>query len=401
MRIFLRFDRIYLIPIIVISIFYLLPAILSVIHEDNSIAMQLLFLSLLAIFTYYMSFKYLSVIYLQNFLKLLKKIEGNWRFCAWIILGFYLISILYACITSPDIALFAAFKGASLTELANLREEFLRVRTGLGKIPLYFYTICIISIIPLIITQMFLLKKPERYWVLFLFVFSLTLTLEKGRTLVALLPLIVLFLNQGSTKKTVGFLILLITIICLVSFFARGGLSHAHTNENSVLTKYNIFNDKKSQIYYLINRVVYIPYTTAIDWLDFKKRVLHGQETHGQSIGFIAWLMGKKKIYLEKEVFAFEWGQNSTGTGTANTAYYIDAYVNFGLWGIVLYSCIIAFLVKLCLASGNKAIMATLTVSLYYLCFHGLTAMLFSGGLIFLLFIALLCTHKQSGLLVV
>jgi hypothetical protein len=404
MRLFLKFNHIYLIPIWIIILFYIIPSALGVFSMGNPNAYQLFLLSIFAIFSYYLSYNCLNLQKLSDYLSKIKKIEGDWKKWAWVIFSIYFAVIFYACINAPQIALIASFKGASISDLSVLREQFLRTESGLGKIPLYIYTICITSIVPLLITQIFLTQKRTRFLILGLFVLSLILTLEKGRALVGMLPLIVWYANKGNLKKAYTICAVLILVIGMVSVVARGGFTNSNTSSTpdkmaGVPDKYNLFSGKTSQFYYIINRVLYIPYMTAIDWLDYREQILNNEKIYGRSIGLIARIMGWEKIYLEKEVFTFEWGQNLTGTGSANTAYYIDAYLNFGLWGIALYSCILAIIIKFCIASQNEALMSTLGIPLYYVCFHGLSAILFSGGLFFLLLIALFGIQKDTSTL--
>ncbi len=403
MNFFLNYNRIYLIPIYLIIFYYIFPIVMVVIYKSGNINSQLLFLSLLAICTYYLTYRSIKMSFLSKFLSKIRKIEVNWEIWAWVIFCLYLSVVIYACVTVPEVPLFAAFKKTAVYKLSLLREQFLRTSTGYAKIPLYIYTICINSIIPLILTQMFLDKKPKRFILLFLFLFTLMLNLEKGRTLVALLPLIVFYVNEKKPMKAFSVGILLVSIILCMSFLSRGGLSNEPMDKSAVLqNKYNLFADnssklsKLSQAYFLINRVCYIPYMTAIDWLDYKKIKLNDNLVYGQSISLVSWITGKEKINLEREVFSYEWGQFETGTGSANTVYYIDAYLNFGIFGVLLYSILLAILIKIGIASQNKSIMATMTVTLYFICCNALPAMLFSGGLMFLLFIATFFRQKSG-----
>ncbi len=400
MNFFLRFNHIYLIPVWVILFFYTTPSMLGVFSSGNANAYSLFLLSILAVFSYFIGYKWFSIKEVQVAMKLFKNYQVNWEVWAWVALSIYFTVIGYACFKAPQIALFASFKGASIMDLSILREQFLRTGVGFERVPLYIYTICITSVIPLIIAQLFLTKKRTRFVILFLFILSLLLTLEKGRALVGMLPLIVLHANRGKLKKSYTILACLIVVIAITSILARGGLTNADGGNMpdkmaSVPEKYNVFPGKTGQAYYLINRVIYIPYMTAIDWLDYKNQILNDRKMHGQSIGAVAKLMHLEKINLEREVFAFEWGQNMTGTGSANTAYYIDAYLNFGVIGVVLYSFLLAFIIKICVASNNKALICTLPIPLYYVCFHGLSVILFSGGLGIFMTIALFTVQKK------
>lgn len=333
----------------------------------------------------------------------------GWSLFAFLVLLSYFSVIVYAVVTAPGIALFEALRGASVSEVSGLREEFLRSREGWEKGLLYVYVIGVSAFMPLVISQLFMVRSKWRFAVLGAFLFSLALTLEKSRALVAMLPLVVIFVNSGKAKKAYFVMVWLVLVIVLVSALARGGLSSGEVapEDNPLLgvpDEYNLFVGESSQIYYIINRVWYIPYVTAIDWLRYREIILSGENTLGRSISPIAWITGEERISLEQEVFAFQWGQNETGTGSANTAFYVDAYLTFDYLGVIIYSIILAFFVRVCVCSANKALIACLVISLYSVCFNSFSGVLFSGGLGFIFILALFCrivgvdadSHKRN-----
>lgn len=390
----LEFRNIYLLPILAIALFYIVPAFLGMLIGENNFSFELFFLSVSSVFIYFFSYKIFCGHWFSALYNSVLKIRVGLDVFSWFILAIYFLVILYACLTAPDIALFAAIKGVSLTEISGLREEFLRTREGWEKGLLYVYAICVSSLVPLVIAQMFISKSKWRFYVLFAFLFSLALTLEKGRALVAMLPLIVIFVNLGNRKKAYIIALLLVALISIVSLVARGGLASSENAGDAnplsgVPDEYNLFAGETSQFYYIVNRVWYIPYATAIDWLRYRVIKLNDESTEGMSISAIAWATGEERVSLEQEVFTFQWGQNETGTGTANTVYYVDAYLTFGYFGVFLYSLLLAFCVRVCVCSRNKALIACLAISVYYVCFNSLSAVLFSGGLGFIFLLAL------------
>lgn len=398
----LEFRNIYLLPVLAVSVFYIIPSVLGVFFGEREQAPVLLFLSILSILSYLIFYVMFSGVWFSRLLRTVPKLPMSWRAFNLTILTVYFAVIIYASLTAPGIALFAAFQGVGLAELSGLREEFLRTREGAERALTYIYAIGVTSLVPLVIAQMFVDKSRRRFWVLFAFLFTLLLTLEKGRALVAVIPLIILFVNAGKKSKAYLSVFYLVAVIATVSLVARGALSSGDATtaveDNpmaSVPVEYNLFPDETSQFYYLINRVMYIPYLTAIDWLRYKDEILAGESVSGRSIGVIALLMGEPKINLEQEVFAFEWGQNETGTGSANTVFYVDAFLNFGYFGVILYSAILALFVRICIRSENAALCACLGISICTLTLNALPAVLFSGGLAFLVFIALFFRAKK------
>lgn len=390
----LEFKNVYLLPILAITLFYVFPSIIGAFYTDDGYAIELLFLSLGSVYIYFFTYKILCGTWFSALYNSVLRIRIGLSFFSCAILLVYSSVIIYACITAPGIALFAALKGMPLTEISGLREEFLRTREGWERGLLYVYAICVSALVPLVLAQMFITKSRWRFYVLFGFLFSLFLSLEKGRALVAMLPLIVIFVNMGSRKKAYIIVCFLVLVIGLVSLVARGALTSSENREEAnplsgVPDEYNLFVGETSQFYYLVNRIWYIPYATAIDWLKYREVKLDDESTNGISISAIAWVMDEEKINLERNVFTFQWGQNETGTGSANTVFYVDAFLTFGYFGVLLYSSLLAFCVRVCVCSRNKALIACLAISVYYVCFNSFSAVLFSGGLGFILLLAL------------
>lgn len=392
----LRFDNLYLLPIIGVVIFYVVPSVIGVFFGASELAFQLLFLSVLSLLAYYFSYLLFIGSWFSFLCRSVFKFRVEWSFFAFVILFSYFSVIVYAAITAPGIALFEAMRGASVSEVANLREGFLRTREGWERALLYIYTIGLSAFMPLVISQLFIARSRWRYVVLGTFLFSLALTLEKSRSLVALLPLVILFVNSGKTRKAYLVMVWIALFIVLISVLARGGISSDEKPEGDsrllgVPDEYSLFVGESSQFYYIVNRVLYIPYATAIDWLRYRELILKGENTFGRSISAIALITGEERINLEQEIFAFQWEQNESGTGSANTAFYVDAYLNFDYLGVIIYSIILAFCVRVCVCSSNKALVSCLVISLYSVCFNSLSGVLFSGGLGFVLILALFC----------
>jgi len=390
----LFYRYLYALPILLVFVLYSLPALGGVVFNGSAEAARLLFLSLGSSLVYFVGYKLLCTAAFSRFFSGFLKVRLKWQAVTMFIFVVYFFVIIYACLTAPGIALVAALKGVPMGELSGLREEFLRTREGWEKGLNYIYSICITSLVPYAIAKMFVVKARFRFAMLFAFLLSLALTLEKGRAVVAMLPLIVLYANLGDHKKAYRAIFTLVIIVGLISIIARGGLtSNDSTTESAAMEgvpeQYNLFKGESGQGYYILNRIGYIPYITAIDWLNYREQVLRGDDVNGRSIGVVAFLFEQEKINLEREVFAFQWGQNDTGTGSSNTVFFVDAYLNFGIIGVIIYSLIVSFIARVIVVSGDGALVSCLSIPLLYICFTPLPAVLFSGGLAFLFLLAL------------
>lgn len=328
----------------------------------------------------------------------------------------YVFLMMYVALTAPAIPLFDAFKsGCGIDCLAQGREEFLRTRDGWEVCLNYMYSMYRSFLAPLVVCYLYATKDKFRHIFLIAFAVTLLLTLEKSVAVFSFAPLVCLFFGKKRYSHATFVVCLMLLSIAGTAFLARGGLvgvgdvgvhqigadsgsnvsrldvkpvAEVSQSMSAVPANYNKFN-YGGQIGYVANRVFYIPYITAIDWLRYHREVLHGEYLHGKSISLVALILGEDRVRLDRDVFSFQWGQNSTGTGVANTVFFVDSYVNFGWIGCLLYTLIVVFIVRMVVISDVVGIQAAMVVPMLYLVFNSLTAMIFSGGIFFAVLLAI------------
>ncbi len=367
--------------------FYTLPALLSYFINGDDYSFEMLIISTVSVV-------FFMLVLLSNFDRLLlplipSKFYVDLALFSKIIVVTYSILMLYTAITAPAIPLLDALRGSGIDVISNGRETFLRTRNGWESLLNYFFSMYRSILMPFAVCWFFYIKSNWRFASVFIFIMTLLLTLEKSVCVIALIPLFFLFF-QVKPKIARRILYVTIVLVAATSFLARGGVStDTGTSDLSyVPVQYNMFKSD-SQFFYVLNRVLFIPYATSVDWLRYRDVKLSGKELMGRNISIIATLNGEKKINIEREVFAFQWGQNESGTGSANTSYFIDAYINWGVLGVLVYNLIIVFVIRVAIRSDIFIIKACTFVPLIFLLFNSLSAMLFSGGLFILILIGL------------
>jgi hypothetical protein len=142
-------------------------------------------------------------------------------------------------------------------------------------------------------------------------------------------------------------------------------------------------------IYLLANRVVWIPYITAYDWLKFHDEVLGGELVLGRSIGIVSFLMGKPRVWLDQMVYQFQFGASPRGAGTSNAIFLVDAKLNFGWLGAIMYCVLFTLFAAVVFASQNMVTQVASVTSFLTASVSSLTATLLSGGLLLYIFLAL------------
>ena len=67
---------------------------------------------------------------------------------------------------------------------------------------------------------------------------------------------------------------------------------------------------------------------------------------------------GLHRVEFERLVFAYEWGQNAAGTGSTNSVYVIEAFVNFGWAGVAIFSAVVGLMFRVFAQSEDEAFRA-------------------------------------------
>jgi glycosyltransferase involved in cell wall biosynthesis len=96
-------------------------------------------------------------------------------------------------------------------------------------------------------------------------------------------------------------------------------------------------------------------------------------------------------------VFVYEWGASETGTGSSNAAYFVEAYVNFGLPGVIVFSLLLGALISYIGRSSDRALRCTLPLVLYSVFVGGLLGMLFGNGLLLCLMLSAYFSRRAAA----
>jgi hypothetical protein len=162
----------------------------------------------------------------------------------------------------------------------------------------------------------------------------------------------------------------------------------------SYRNKYNALGF--GRVAFVVNRVLWIPYITAYDWLGYFDLRLKGRLLHGATSSLLAKISGTEQFPMEKEVFKYQFGTGGPQTAAANATFVVDAFVNFGWFGVASYAFLLAALVYLISIVGNPAMQACSYYFLIQISMGGLPGVLFSNGLLLLTLISLFIKPKQE-----
>ena len=141
-------------------------------------------------------------------------------------------------------------------------------------------------------------------------------------------------------------------------------------------------------MWFALNRLIWIPYVTAYDWLRYFSEKLHNKFLGGSTSLFTSKILGVEKFPMEREVFKYQFGDGGPQTGSANALFLVDAFVNFGWIGVVAYAFLLALIVFVVSLVNNPAMVACLYFYLIQAAGGGLLGILFGNGLLLLIFLS-------------
>ncbi|MFK3774630.1 hypothetical protein [Pseudomonas sp. NPDC089406] len=419
-------------PLVVILLIYLPAACIGQFLFQDESSRGFLILLLLFSVTYWFSFPFFARLYrnLVQWLALAGRLStSHWTVMAYVGLLLYGLVLAYASWLAPDVPLLVALKGGSLLDIAHARSQYLAGLKGEESLLRYAVFILGRAVVPLILAAAFITRTRFRYGLMFVLLLLSLLSMEKAGPIFVLLPLVLHFAVGRCWGRLAGILALLIASIMLASFLAMGGAAApvaagapvpaVHKDPNmklppgmpidramapgsrSLLPYYLherygeggyrfVMDSHEGRLTLLLNRIGWVPYITAYDWLEFQRIVMEGSTTNGRSINFVHRLYGEPKMHLEKMVYVFEYGASPGGEGASNTVFFVDAKLAFGWLGALVYCLIFTFCAACIFTSGSRVLIVSSSVCFIIASVSSLTATLLSGGLFIYVLLSLL-----------
>jgi oligosaccharide repeat unit polymerase len=269
-------------------------------------------------------------------------------------------------LSAASIPLLQALHGASPEAIAVAREEFLKARTGWAAILPYVNGLLTATILPYCMCIALLHKYRYRWWIVASFFLYSMVFVEKAFFLRIVLPLMAVVVVSGTKRVRLTWLLAAAIGLLLLNIVISGFAESTGSTVGG----------------FLIFRAFAVPVSTVTDSLDYWWKNYHGQSFLGATNLLLSSLFGLKRIQFERDVFEYEWGASTTGTGSSNAAYFVEAYVNFGLPGVIVFSLMLGALISYIGRSKDVALRCILPLVLYSVFLGGLMSLFFGNGLI-------------------
>lgn len=293
--------------------------------------------------------------------------------------GAFLAFVLLATVTAERIPFVAALQGVDADTLATLREQFLKAREGWQASFPYVNAVLAGALVPYALVLM-LVRRHRLRWVFFaVFLLYCLSFVEKAFFLKAAIPLAYLVF-QGQLRSVVrpgvvvagGLALLgLVTVVSGVTERSESG-----SQDEFFSTAFT----PEGPLGFLVWRSVAIPVVTAGDALRLFEDEYGGRPLLGATSSLVAGLRGVERVNVEREIYAVQWGQNETETGNANSVYLTEAYLNFGMAGVVAFSLLVGAILRLFARSRDEPLRSLWPLFCFTIYVAPLTGTLFSNG---------------------
>jgi hypothetical protein len=315
-----------------------------------------------------------------------RRVVIHGRLFVAVVWGVFILFVVLLWITAPSIPIISALQGSDPIMLAEQREQFLKARTGLEASFVYINAVITGALIPYSIAWMFVNNIRGRWALTGFFFFYAISFLEKAFFLKAFFPLFYL-LAQGSIQSRISPRVMVVigaSLLFLATFLSGSGKVDATGGDEFFSVQFV----PTGGLEHLVWRSFAIPMLTAVDAIRVFKEDFGGEYLLGATSSLISAVAGLDRVEFERLVFAAQWGQNDAGTGSANAAFVVEAFVNFGLPGVLAFGFLIGLALRSFALSSDEGYRAIWMLFAFGVYTSGLIGMLFSNGFLLLFFLS-------------
>lgn len=303
-----------------------------------------------------------------------------------VVVGTFVAFAVLSWATAEQIPLVAALQGAGPETVANLRESFLKARGGWQSSFVYVNAILSGALLPYCIALLFIRDSTYKWWVFGFFLFYSVSFVEKAFFLKAIIPVFYLLCQGIFRSRLQPSVVAAGSVLLLFAFVAL-----SRVDANWVVGGGDFWSPTyraDSAWDQLAWRVFSVPVFSAVDSIKLWETSFN-YPLGGATSSVVSSVFGLQRIDYERLVFAFEWGQNAAGTGSANSVYLTEAFVNFSWAGVAAFSAMVGLLLRMFAQSKDEAFRSLWLLFCLSLFAAGLLGVIFSNGFLLVFLIAL------------
>lgn len=298
----------------------------------------------------------------------------------WVLFIVFLATTLY---TAPSIPILSALSGASPELVSQERGEFLKGREGWWIALLYLSTIFTTTLVPYSTVSLYNARSRWRHLATFVYISYSLSFMQKALFLNLALPMIAFFgiKNRINIKNiTMACAALTIIILSAIAISYEG----FDSNNNKEISYFSAKYLPESSADYLLWRSISVPIFTAADTIEVHTKIFKGEKLLGATSSSLSAIFNLERINIERYVFEHQFGSWNE-TANSNAVFVIDAYVNFGFIGVMLFSLFIGSVFYFLHQSNDTAASCLWTTFAFALFSSSLIGTLMSNGFLILL----------------
>lgn len=325
-----------------------------------------------------------------------KRLQIDARFFHTFVWASFLAFVIITIATAEAVPIISALQGASAEVLDEQRGQFLKARVGSEVIFGYLSTLFVSALLPYSLVDLFINRQRFRYLLLLIFLCYSISFLQKALFINVLVPLIYINIVRGK----INFAKMLFAGIGSIAFlYLITRLAFGNNDDAFSLVASAPIGDFFGAAYlptgpidHLIWRSTAVPMFTAADTLRVFAEQFEGKPLWGATSSFFSGLLSIDRVPLEKLVYEYQWGWNDTGN--ANSVFITEAFVNFGLVGVLFFSLFVGQTLRWFRLSNDQAFKSLWPIYCFAIFSSGLIGTMLSNGYTFMFFLAL-CIHLK------
>ena len=323
----------------------------------------------------------------------------------------FLVFFVVTVATAPAIPFLTALTGAHEHLLSEQRGAFLTGRKGWESALVYVAAVLTSALLPYSLCRLIILRSKMSVPAGLVLLSFMVSFLAKAMFLQIAIPLATL---AGLRKRYLLVVLVILGSVCLIGFntyIQKAGRQQAEAAAQKSVVEglkelqgsprasgakiqlpapgpyFSSAFTTASAMEHIIWRIFAVPVFTASDTLRVFDDKFEGRYLLGATSSAVSAIFGLKRVNLDSEVFAYQWGASEIGR--SNAAFITDAFANFGWFGVIFFSLFVGQSLRWFHLSHDDAFRALWPLYVYFVAQGSLIGTLLSNGFALLFLIGL------------
>jgi hypothetical protein len=292
--------------------------------------------------------------------------------------------------TATSIPIISTFRGADAYELSQQRGDLLKSRAGIESALLYLSSFYTYAFLPYSLTHAFITKAKYRKFLFLIFITYTISSLQKALFVSVIFPMLYVAMKKWKLSLTKILFIIVGSLALLYSLTMLASGSSAErppviSNSNDYFSASYV---PTNELELLAWRSAAVPIFTATDTLRVFHEQFNDKPLLGSTSSFLSTIFFMERVPLERLVFTQQFG-GWNDIANANAVFFVDAYVNFGWFGVAIFSLFLGQTLRWFNKSMDEAFKSLWSLYCFSLFSASLIGMLLGNGYLAIFFLGL------------